>query len=123
MKVLVKKFTLVRNGVIFKAGSVVDLPDEEALRLTRESIKEFGLLAEAMPDAKIIKEPEDVKAALGAKFETMTVEQLKAYAVENDIDLGKTNKKADIISLIMAAEADDEGEGGLPAVDAGALVK
>lgn len=123
MKVLVKKFTLVRNGVIFKAGEVVDLPDEEALRLTRESIKEFGLLTEAMPDAKIIKEPEKIKTALSAEFEAMTVEQLKNYAVENGIDLGKTSKKADIINLLMAVEAGDEGEDSLPAVDAGALVK
>lgn len=123
MKVLVKKFTLVRNGVIFKAGEVVDLPDDEALRLTRESIKEFGLLAEAMPDAKIVKEPEEIKTALSTEFEAMTVEQLKNYAAENGIDLGKTTKKADIINLLMAVEAGEEGEGGLPAVDAGALVK
>ena len=123
MKVLVKKFTLVRNGVIFKAGSVVDLPDEEALRLTRESIKEFGLLAEAMPDVKIIKEPEEIKTALGAELEAMTIEKLKAYAAENGIDLGKTAKKADIINLILAAEAGVGEENGLPGVDAGALVK
>ena len=48
MKVLVKKFTLVRDGVTYNAGEIVDLPVEEATRLVNESGKEFALLADCL---------------------------------------------------------------------------
>jgi flagellar hook-basal body complex protein FliE len=34
----------------------------------------------------------------------MTAEQLKAYAAENDLDLGGATKKADIMAAIQKAE-------------------
>lgn len=124
MKVLIKKFSLVRDGITYNAGSVVDLPDEEALKLSREAAKEFALLEEAADlniAAPALASAGEAEAAKGGiALEKMTIEQLKNYALENGIDIGKTSKKTDIIGLILAAEA---GEDGLPAVDAGALVK
>ena len=121
MKVLVKKFTLVRDGVTYNAGEIVDLPVEEATRLVNESGKEFALLAEVKPEAKNVSAPQQETA--GATLESMTVEQLKSLASEHGIDLGKATKKADIIGLILAAEADAGDENALPAIDAAALVK
>ena len=116
MKVLVKKFTLVRDGVTYNAGEIVDLPVEEATRLVNESGKEFALLAEVKPEAKNVSAPQQETA--GATLESMTVEQLKSLASEHGIDLGKA-----IIGLILAAEADAGDENALPAIDAAALVK
>lgn len=121
MKVLVKKFTLVRDGVTYNAGEIVDLPVEEATRLVNESGKEFALLAEVKPEAKNASAPQQETA--GATLESMTVEQLKSLASEHGIDLGKATKKADIIGLFLAAEADAGDENALPAIDAAALVK
>lgn len=118
MKVLIKKFSLLRNGVTYGAGQVIELPEAEALKLVRDTPKEFVLL-ETAQQATTPAQPES--EAAGAGLAAMTVEQLKAYAVQNGIDLGKAGKKADIIGLIEAAEAGCAD--GLPAVDAGALVK
>ena len=149
MKVLVKKFTLVRDGVTYNAGEIVDLPVEEATRLVNESgnlephlyrgdcepaIFSDGLafavsskmwppylINEVKPEAKNVSAPQQETA--GATLESMTVEQLKSLASEHGIDLGKATKKADIIGLILAAEADAGDENALPAIDAAALVK
>ena len=120
MKVLIKKFSLQRNGVEYGAGQVVDLPTAEAVELVQGAPKEFAILEEA---AQVIAAPpaEAVEEGETADLLSMTVDQLKAYAADNGIALGKTTKKAEIIALIEAAEAG--GEEGLPAVDAGALVK
>ena len=38
-------------------------------------------------------------------IEDMKVDELKAYAAENNIDLGEATKKADILKIIQEAEA------------------
>lgn len=38
-------------------------------------------------------------------IEDMKVDELKAYAAENNIDLGEATKKADILKVIQEAEA------------------
>lgn len=38
-------------------------------------------------------------------IEDMKVNELKAYAAENNIDLGEATKKADILKIIQEAEA------------------
>lgn len=45
------------------------------------------------------------------KLEDMTVNDLKAYAGEKDIDISKARVKADIIKTILEAEAGAEPEG------------
>lgn len=121
MKVLVKKFNLKRNGVVYQAGSIVELPDDEARKLIDVAEKEFSCVdAEPEVDAAPEKLEADSDGDASISFGEMTVEELKCFAADNGIDLGKATKKADIISLIEAAM--DESE-GLPAVDAAAMVK
>ena len=38
-------------------------------------------------------------------IEDMKVDELKAYAAENNIDLGEATKKADVLKIIQEAEA------------------
>lgn len=68
--------------------------------------------AEAEPDAKGSKAQTTSNAALGAspavgdELGTMTVTELRSYAATVGIDLGKLNKRADIIAAIRKAEAE-----------------
>ena len=113
MQVLVNKFELVRDGVTYKAGSVVDLPDDVAEALVESAPKEF---AYAMPDdAPVV--PAETEAP-AESLEEMTVAQLQQLAADNGIAVAKSAKKADIIAAINAG-----CEPGLPAIDAAALVK
>ncbi|MFE5309706.1 hypothetical protein [Isoptericola sp. NPDC056605] len=43
-------------------------------------------------------------------LDKLKVDELKALAAELDVDLGDTTKKADIVALIAAAQADDADE-------------
>lgn len=111
MQVLINKFELVRDGVTYKAGSVVDLPDDVAEALVESAPKEF---AYAMP----IPLPDDAPVVPAENLEEMTVAQLQQLAADNGIAVAKSAKKADIIAAINAG-----CEPGLPDVDAADLVK
>lgn len=117
MQVLVNKFELVRDGVTYKAGSVVDLPDEVAAELVESAPKEFAY-AMPVPPPEEPAEPEKPDGDAGVTLEEMTVAQLQQLAAEKGITLAKSAKKADIIAAINADEAE-----GLPDVDAAELVK
>lgn len=117
MRVLVNKFELVRDGVTYKAGSVVDLPDEVAAELVESAPKEFAY-AMPVPLPEEPAEPEKPDGDAGVTLEEMTVAQLQQLATEKGITLAKSAKKADIIAAINADEAE-----GLPDVDAAGLVK
>lgn len=117
MEVLVNKFELVRDGVTYKAGSVVDLPDEVAAELVESAPKEFAYAMPA-PLPEEPAEPEKPDGDAGVTLEEMTVAQLQQLAAEKGITLSKSAKKADIIAAINADEAE-----GLPDVDAAELVK
>lgn len=56
-----------------------------------EKLKGMGYEVTGEADAKPIEE--------------MKVDELKAYAAENNIDLGEATKKADILKIIQEAEA------------------
>lgn len=117
MQVLINKFELVRDGVTYKAGSVVDLPDDVAEALVASAPKEF---AYTMPiplpdDAPVV--PAETEAP-AESLEEMTVAQLQQLAADNGIAIAKSAKKADIIAAINAG-----CEPGLPDVDAADLVK
>ena len=56
-----------------------------------EKLKGMGYEVTGEADAKLI--------------EDMKVDELKAYAAENNIDLGEATKKADILKIIQEAEA------------------
>lgn len=117
MQVLVNKFELVRDGVTYKAGSVVDLPDEVAAELVESAPKEFAY-AMPVPLPEESAELEKPDGDAGVTLEEMTVAQLQQLAAEKGITLAKSAKKADIIAAINADEAE-----GLPDVDAAELVK
>ena len=62
--------------------------------------KEADVVAEA---AKEAEEAANEEAADIVAAEEMTVAELKAYAAENNIDLGEATKKADILAAIKNA--------------------
>lgn len=118
MQVLVNKFELVRDGVTYKAGSVVDLPDDVAEALVESAPKEFAYAMPTIPlpgDAPVV--PAETEAP-AESLEEMTVAQLQQLAADNGIAVAKSAKKADIIAAINAG-----CEPGLPDVDAADLVK
>lgn len=73
MYILVKKFSLRHNNVVYAAGSVVELPDDVAQKLYDDAPEEFEIIGEpeaetaAPEDAEIISEPEVTKSASGKK--------------------------------------------------------
>ena len=115
MQVLVNKFELVRDGITYKAGSVVDLPDD--VELVESAPKEFAY-AMPVPLPEEPAEPEKPDGDAGVTLEEMTVAQLQQLAAEKGITLAKSAKKADIIAAINTGESE-----GLPDVDAAELVK
>lgn len=48
MKVIIKKFSLRRNGKIYKTGEVVNLPGDEAKALVLSNPEEFGFVDDAV---------------------------------------------------------------------------
>lgn len=58
MYILVKKFSLRHNNVVYAAGSVVELPDDVAQKLYDDAPEEFEIIGE--PEAEITT-PEDVE--------------------------------------------------------------
>ncbi len=73
MYILVKKFSLRHNNVVYAAGSVVELPNDVAQKLYDDAPEEFEIIGEpeaetaAPEDAEIISEPEVTKPASGKK--------------------------------------------------------
>jgi len=67
------------------------------------SDEEMEALAEAQ-EKQAALEDEGEEAA--DDFDTMTVAELKAYAADNDIDIGDASRKADIIEALRGADAE-----------------
>lgn len=128
-KLLIKKFTLVRNGIRYTAGSVVELPENEAAALAQSRSKEFEVIdvpkeqpaaeaqERAVSAAGVAAVPEDEN---NVNLDKMNVAQLKKYARENGIDVGEASKKQELIEAIAAGAV---AENGLPDIDTEALVK
>lgn len=71
----------------------------------------------AKGDLVAYEAPEVLEAEVGeVPLEKLKVEELKAFAAENEIDLGQAAKKAEILAVITAAldstENDDADESG-----------
>lgn len=92
-------------------GKAFDLPKHVATGLARSKSNAYELVTD---------EPADTTQQTGTGGDTVptssaTVAQLKAYAQENDIDLGGASRKADIWAAVSAAltpgesQADDGG--------------
>lgn len=100
MYILVKKFSLRHNNVVYAAGSVVELPDDVAKKLYDDAPEEF----------EIIGEPE---AEASAPEEVASVSEPAA---------GKKSKKQPASKSISKEPVCDD-EDVLPAVDEAATVQ
>lgn len=100
MYILVKKFSLRHNNVVYAAGSVVELPDDVAQKLYDDAPEEF----------EIIGEPE---AEASAPEEVASVSEPAA---------GKKSKKQPASKSISEDPVCDD-EDALPAVDEAATVQ
>lgn len=100
MYILVKKFSLRHNNVVYAAGSVVELPDDVAQKLHDDAPEEF----------EIIGEPE---AEASAPEEVASVSEPAA---------GKKSKKQPASKSISKKPVCDD-EDALPAVDEAATVQ
>lgn len=73
MYILVKKFSLRHNNVVYAAGSVVELPDDVAQKLYDDAPEEFEIIGEpeaettAPEEFEIISKTEAEKPASGKK--------------------------------------------------------
>ena len=89
------------KGVRYPAHTPFQVADEDV-----DSLVNSGAIVLVAPQTKAAEgeggENED------KTLDEMTVNELKAYATEKDIDISKVEKKADILAAIKAAE----GEGG-----------
>ncbi|MGM9562143.1 MAG: hypothetical protein ACI3WT_07865 [Phascolarctobacterium sp.] len=124
MKILISKFNLKHEGKVYPAGSIVDLPTEIAMGLVQSSPKEFTYVdvpPAAVKDQELDASAEDIKDE-DVCLDNLTVEELKRFAADNDINIGKATRKADIIAAIVAAGEQDAGE-QLPDVDMAEVVK
>lgn len=110
MQILVKKFTLRRNGVEYKAGSVVELPDTEGTALVAGAPLEFEEITFA----------ETAEAPVDKPLEEHTSAELKAMCAEHGIAFPDKANKQKLIELL---EAGDTGEVKLPGIDEAATIK
>jgi|GEM_PF-239320 len=130
-KVLIKKFTLRRNGVEYKAGTIVELPEAEAKALVENAPQEFELISVKVVEAVEPEEPakpnapEDVPADTGEKpLDEYTNAELKAMCAELGIIVPDKANKAKLVELIEGvAETGEDNESNLPEIDAAATVK
>lgn len=140
MKLLVKKFSLRYNGVVYRAGQVVEMAPEEVLTLAKAAPSEFEAITDnveekAFPTGseKALREQEknpangkketseDAPAGVQEQenlsedevidFNKMTVQELKEFAAKASIELGKAKTKTEIIETIMSQiDIDDIAE-------------
>jgi hypothetical protein len=94
----VKFFNAVKyKGVRYPAHTPFQVADEDVDMLVKA-----GAIVLVAPQAKAAKGEGDEDKSL----DEMTVNELKAYAAEKEIDISKVEKKADILAAIKAAEGE-----------------
>ena len=87
----VKFVTIAKyNGVSYPAHTPFQVKDGDVDALVKEGA--------------IVTVPPKTVENSDKSFDTMKVDELKAYAELNNIDISKCNKKADILAAIKAAE-------------------
>ncbi len=126
MKIKVLQYNLMRDGKIYPAGSVVDLPEEEAKALVESAPKEFHFAEAALPEdssgatAPLPDLPSGVTGVTeeemaGEKtLEEMTMAELKEVAKEAGVTVTKSmrSKQAIIDAITAAALAENEEDSG-----------
>lgn len=116
-QVLIKKFSLRRNGVVYKAGTIIELPDSEADALVKEAPKEFEKVAvTVISDADAGSDNSEEKA-----LKDYSNEELKAMGKAREIEIPKNVNKAKLVELLEAVNNAEEG--ALPPVNTAATVK
>ena len=105
MYILVKKFSLRHNNVVYGAGSVVELPDNVAKKLYDDAPEEFEIIGEPEAEATV---PEEVEIISKTEAEKPAS--------------GKKSKKQPASKSISKEPAGDD-EDVLPAVDEAATVQ
>lgn len=105
MYILVKKFSLRHNNVVYAAGSVVELPDDVAKKLYDDAPEEFEIIGEPEAEATAPEEVASVSEPAAAKPAS-----------------GKKSKKQPASKSISKESACDD-EDALPAVDEAATVQ
>lgn len=104
MYILVKKFSLRHNNVVYAAGSVVELPDDVAQKLHDDAPEEFEIIGEPEAEASAPEEVASVSEPAAAKPAP-----------------GKKSKKQPASKSISKEPACDDD--ALPAVDEAATVQ
>lgn len=95
-QVLIKKFSLRRNGVVYKAGTIIELPDSEADVLVKEAPKEFEKVAvTVISDADAGSDNSEEKA-----LKNYSNEELKAMCKAREIEIPKTLTKQNSLSCL-----------------------
>lgn len=93
--------TVRHNGETYSANDTIDLTDKEATRLQGfGAIEADGVESEKVPQSGGAPQETDREEYL----KSMTVDELKDYAKQNDIDLGGATKKDDIVTEILLAD-------------------
>lgn len=123
MKIQVKRFALKRNGHTYKAGEVVEIPDNEARALIESAPSEFEQII-----IPTVEDPDN--GGNETSLEDLTYGDLKAKAKEIEIEFPGNISKKDLVALIVEklAKSDEsnggeEGENKLPAANlTGAIV-
>jgi hypothetical protein len=89
---------------VLEQGKTYDVPGDVARVRAQELVDGgFALLEGTLPGTG-----KKATAPAGpAPLDKRTVEQLLAYAAENDLDLGGATKRADILAAIQTAETGD----------------
>ena len=87
------------KSVRYPAHTPFQVADEDV-----DSLVKSGAIVLVAPQAKTAEGEGDEKKSL----DEMTVNELKAYAAEKDIDISKVEKKADILAAIQEAESEGE---------------
>ena len=105
MYILVKKFSLRHNNIVYAAGSVVELPEDVAQKLYDNAPEEFEIIGEPEAETTI---PEDVEIISKTEAEEPAS--------------GKKRKKQPASKSISKEPGGDDEE-VLPAVDEAATVQ
>lgn len=116
VKVRVEKFSLIYNGTQYKAGSIVEMQAREAENLVNAAPKEFSIVSEALEELPKGIEGVDEIPEDGVDLSKMTIKELKAFAEEQEIDIGSAKTKDAIIEAITntlierAEDIEDTGD-------------
>ena len=133
-KLYIKKHKLVAGGTRYEAGAVVELPNETAYKLAKESPEEFEVLVEPVSETRkeetLSESKEEVKVEATEpekELSELKLADLRKLCDEKGISYKARDTKDKLIQAIKALDEETNGTdellGGLPPVDLGEFVK